>query len=57
MSIKNIDKALSDTDFQTLMEITELSEYKALPSKEVETSYALCSQAKDDCFVVLCSLA
>ena len=49
--VKNIDKALSDGDFQTLMEITKLTEYTALLSNEVKTKYVQCAEGSDDTFV------
>ena len=48
--VKNIDKALCDGDFQTLIEITKISGCDALLSNEVEKTYTQCTEAGDDVF-------
>ena len=49
--VKNIDKALCDGDFQTLMEIAKISDYNALLSNEVEKTYTQCTEAGNDVFL------
>ena len=49
--VKNIDKALCEGDFQTLMVITKISGYDTLLSNEVEKTYTQCTEAGNDVFL------
>ena len=41
--VQNIDNALSAGDYQTLREITALTDFEALLSNEVESMYEQCA--------------
>ena len=45
--VQNIDNALSAGDYHTLMEITDLTDFEALLSNEVESTYEQCADFAD----------
>ena len=44
--VQNIDNALSAGDYHTLMDIIELTDFEALLSNEVETTYEQCADSR-----------
>ena len=46
-SNNSIDEALCTGDFQSLMEITKVSDFETLFNNELENSYEQCTEAAD----------
>ena len=49
--VQNLDEALCTGDFQSLMEITKVSDFETLLSSELENSYKQCTEAADSVLV------
>ena len=49
--VKNLDKALCTGDFQSLMEITKVSDFETLFNNVLENSYKQCTEAADSVLV------
>ena len=45
--VQNIDNALSAGDYHTLMDITDLNDFEAMHSNEVESTYEQCADSAD----------
>ena len=45
--MQNIDNALSAGDYHTLMDITNLNDFEAMLSNEVESTYEQCIDSAD----------
>ena len=45
--VQNIDNALSAGDYHTLLDITDLNDFKAMLSSEVESTYEQCADSAD----------
>ena len=45
--VQNIDNALSAGDYHTLMDITDLNDFEAMLSNEVESTYEQCADSAD----------